>query len=233
MSTLGNIVWLIFGGLIAALGYMIGGLLLCIICRGIPFEEVHQFRFADPRHVLAEVVEGQHAKVLFAFILLTWLADPFRLGESTRPPDLALILTVTCLAIPFAKQISNSSALRSSLCRTTIAQKPLRNAGDRPGLFLQPPSVWKPLQKTPLVSDSPQNSFTLSPSARLRMIRRAWELSKKPAVGSSTDSFNGSLPVASQLSYITTSFGPLRLFLLPKCPCRDIGRNYQMAVSET
>lgn len=37
MSTLGNIVWLIFGGLITALGYMLGGLILCITIIGIPF----------------------------------------------------------------------------------------------------------------------------------------------------------------------------------------------------
>ena len=37
MSTLGNVVWLIFGGFLAALGYIIGGLLLCITVVGIPF----------------------------------------------------------------------------------------------------------------------------------------------------------------------------------------------------
>jgi uncharacterized membrane protein YccF (DUF307 family) len=33
----GNIIWLVFGGLIAALGYFIGGLVLCITVVGIPF----------------------------------------------------------------------------------------------------------------------------------------------------------------------------------------------------
>ena len=37
MSLLGNIVWLIFGGLIAGLGYIIGGLALCLTIVGIPF----------------------------------------------------------------------------------------------------------------------------------------------------------------------------------------------------
>jgi len=37
MSLLGNILWLIFGGLIAGLGYIVGGLLLCLTVVGIPF----------------------------------------------------------------------------------------------------------------------------------------------------------------------------------------------------
>ncbi len=37
MSFLGNIIWLIFGGLIAGVGYILGGLLLCLTIVGIPF----------------------------------------------------------------------------------------------------------------------------------------------------------------------------------------------------
>lgn len=37
MNFLGNIIWLIFGGLIAALGYLIGGFVLCITIFGIPW----------------------------------------------------------------------------------------------------------------------------------------------------------------------------------------------------
>lgn len=37
MNLLGNIIWLIFGGLAAALGYFFGGLLLCITIIGIPW----------------------------------------------------------------------------------------------------------------------------------------------------------------------------------------------------
>ncbi len=36
-NLLGNIIWLIFGGFIAALGYFIGGLVLCLTVIGIPF----------------------------------------------------------------------------------------------------------------------------------------------------------------------------------------------------
>ncbi|WP_145263502.1 YccF domain-containing protein [Planctomycetes bacterium Pan216] len=37
MSCLGNILWLIFGGLFAGLGYILGGLILCLTIIGIPF----------------------------------------------------------------------------------------------------------------------------------------------------------------------------------------------------
>ena len=37
MNFLGNLIWLIFGGLFAALGYFFGGIVLCLTIVGIPF----------------------------------------------------------------------------------------------------------------------------------------------------------------------------------------------------
>jgi uncharacterized membrane protein YccF (DUF307 family) len=37
MSLLGNILWLVFGGFVAGLGYLLGGVLLCVTIVGIPF----------------------------------------------------------------------------------------------------------------------------------------------------------------------------------------------------
>jgi uncharacterized membrane protein YccF (DUF307 family) len=37
MNFLGNLIWLIFGGFFAALGYFFGGIILCITVIGIPF----------------------------------------------------------------------------------------------------------------------------------------------------------------------------------------------------
>ena len=37
MKLLGNLIWLIFGGFAAALGYFFGGLILCITIIGIPW----------------------------------------------------------------------------------------------------------------------------------------------------------------------------------------------------
>ncbi|MEO1088857.1 MAG: YccF domain-containing protein, partial [Acidobacteriota bacterium] len=37
MALIGNIIWLIFGGLLSGLAYILGGLLLCLTIIGIPF----------------------------------------------------------------------------------------------------------------------------------------------------------------------------------------------------
>jgi uncharacterized membrane protein YccF (DUF307 family) len=37
MNVLGNVLWIIFGGLELALGYFVGGILLCVTIVGIPF----------------------------------------------------------------------------------------------------------------------------------------------------------------------------------------------------
>ena len=37
MNLFGNIIWLVFGGLLAALGYFIGGIVLCVTIIGIPW----------------------------------------------------------------------------------------------------------------------------------------------------------------------------------------------------
>jgi uncharacterized membrane protein YccF (DUF307 family) len=37
LNLIGNLVWLVFGGLISAIGYFIGGLVLCCTIIGIPF----------------------------------------------------------------------------------------------------------------------------------------------------------------------------------------------------
>ena len=41
MKTLGNIIWVIFGGLHIALEYFIAGLILMIAIIGIPFGKMH------------------------------------------------------------------------------------------------------------------------------------------------------------------------------------------------
>ncbi len=46
MRTLGNIIWLVFGGLLASIGWFISGILLCITIIGIPFG-VQCFKIAN------------------------------------------------------------------------------------------------------------------------------------------------------------------------------------------
>ena len=37
MNLIGNILWVVFGGILLSLGYIFGGLLLCLTIVGIPF----------------------------------------------------------------------------------------------------------------------------------------------------------------------------------------------------
>ena len=37
MKFIGNIIWIVFGGLLVSLGYLLGGLVLCLTIVGIPF----------------------------------------------------------------------------------------------------------------------------------------------------------------------------------------------------
>ena len=105
MSTLGNIIWLVFGGLIAALGYLIGGLLLCLTVVGIPFGlQSIKIGVATLAPFGKEVVDGQNAnstlRVLFNLIWLILFGWEIALAHLIS----ALVLTVTVVGIPFAKQ---------------------------------------------------------------------------------------------------------------------------------
>ncbi len=105
MSTLGNVVWLIFGGFLAALGYIIGGLLLCITVVGIPFGlQSMKIGIAILAPFGREVVEESQAnstlRILFNVLWLVLFGWEIALAHLLS----ALILTITVVGIPFAKQ---------------------------------------------------------------------------------------------------------------------------------
>jgi uncharacterized membrane protein YccF (DUF307 family) len=105
MSLLGNILWLIFGGLIAGLGYIIGGLVLCLTIIGIPFGiQSIKLGFATFAPFGKEVVERQDANSPLRLIFnLLWI---ILFGWEIAVAHLiaALILVITIIGIPFAKQ---------------------------------------------------------------------------------------------------------------------------------
>ncbi|MBX3050457.1 MAG: YccF domain-containing protein [Caldilineaceae bacterium] len=105
MSTLGNLIWLIFGGLIAALGYIIAGLLLCLTIVGIPFGmQSVKIGIASLAPFGKEVVEVERAnstlRVLFNIIWLVLFGWEIALAHLLS----ALVLFITIIGIPFAKQ---------------------------------------------------------------------------------------------------------------------------------
>jgi uncharacterized membrane protein YccF (DUF307 family) len=105
MSLIGNVIWLIFGGLIAGLGYIIGGILLCLTIIGIPFGlQAMQLGVATLAPFGKEVVQGARREgcIVLVFDVL-WLV---LFGWEIALAHLAgaLILTITIIGIPFAKQ---------------------------------------------------------------------------------------------------------------------------------
>lgn len=105
MSTLGNLIWLIFGGLIAALGYIIAGLLLCLTIVGIPFGmQSVKIGVASLTPFGKEVVEVDNAnsalRVIFNIVWLVLFGWEIAIAHLLS----ALVLFITIIGIPFAKQ---------------------------------------------------------------------------------------------------------------------------------
>ena len=104
MSTLGNVVWLIFGGLLTALGYIIGGLALCITIVGIPFGlQSMKIGVATLAPFGKEVVETSEAnsalRIIFNLVWLVLFGWEIALAHLLS----ALILTITIVGIPLCQ----------------------------------------------------------------------------------------------------------------------------------
>ena len=105
MSCLGNIIWLIFGGFLAGLGYIVGGLLLCLTIIGIPFGiQSIKLGVATFAPFGKEVVPGQRAggflPLVFDVLWIVLFGWEIALAHLIS----AAILAITIIGIPFAKQ---------------------------------------------------------------------------------------------------------------------------------
>ncbi len=105
MSFLGNILWLIFGGIIAGIGYILGGLLLCLTIIGIPFGmKSIRLGFATLAPFGKEVVEedssGSFLQLLFNIIWVIAFGWEIAIAHLVS----GLILAVTIVGLPFARQ---------------------------------------------------------------------------------------------------------------------------------
>jgi uncharacterized membrane protein YccF (DUF307 family) len=105
MSFIGNLLWLIFGGLIAGLGYIVGGFLLCLTIIGIPFgRQAIKIGFATLTPFGKQVIEHENANSPLRIIFnLIWLLL-FGWGIAVAHAIHALVLAVTIIGIPFAIQ---------------------------------------------------------------------------------------------------------------------------------
>lgn len=105
MSFVGNVIWLIFGGLLAGLGYILGGLLLCLTIIGIPFGvQSIKLGVATFAPFGKEVVELPKAnsvgRLIFNIIWLLLFGWEIALAHAGS----ALLLAITIIGIPFAVQ---------------------------------------------------------------------------------------------------------------------------------
>lgn len=105
MSLLGNIIWIIFGGFVSWLFYMVAGLVMCVTIVGIPFG-LMAFRigFATLAPFGKELVELPNANSPLRIIFnLLWL---FLFGWGIALSHLlwAVLLALTIIGLPFAKQ---------------------------------------------------------------------------------------------------------------------------------
>ena len=105
MSLLGNLLWLVFGGLIAGLGYILGGIALCLTIIGIPFGlQSIKLGFAVFAPFGKDVVELNNANgplnVVFNVIWIVLFGWPIAMAHLTS----ALVCAVTIIGIPFSVQ---------------------------------------------------------------------------------------------------------------------------------
>ncbi|MBV6645954.1 MAG: YccF domain-containing protein [Cyclobacteriaceae bacterium] len=125
MKTLGNIVWLVFGGILVAIEYLVASLLLFISIIGIPFG-IQTLKMAG----LAlwpfgkEVKAGERASgCLWIIMNIVWiLIGGFWI--SITHLVFAILLAITIIGIPFAQQHVKLAALALTPFGRDIISKP-------------------------------------------------------------------------------------------------------------
>ena len=105
MTTLGNIVFFIFGGFLIFIGYVLGGILLCLTIVGIPFG-LMCFRLAGA--VIApfgrEIQQTEPPGGMLAMIMnIIWIILP-GLELAVMHLVLALFFALTIVGFPIAVQ---------------------------------------------------------------------------------------------------------------------------------
>ncbi len=105
MSLLGNILWILFGGLLSAIGYFLGGLVLCLTIVGIPFG-LQAFRQAGAvlapfgKDVVAVPNERGALGAVFNLLWIIFFGWEIAIAHLAS----ALLCAITIIGIPFAVQ---------------------------------------------------------------------------------------------------------------------------------
>jgi uncharacterized membrane protein YccF (DUF307 family) len=105
MSLLGNIIWLIFGGFVSGLGYIIGGLTLCLTIVGIPFgwQNIKLGVATMTPFGRKQVISPDYSSTINTILNVVWL---LLFGWEIALSHLlhGIILAITIIGLPFAKQ---------------------------------------------------------------------------------------------------------------------------------
>ncbi len=105
MNLIGNILWLIFGGFLSGMGYILGGLLLCLTLVGIPFGiQAIKLGFCTFAPFGKEIVERRDAnsplRIVFNLLWIVLFGWEIAVSHLLHAGFLAL----TIIGIPFALQ---------------------------------------------------------------------------------------------------------------------------------
>lgn len=105
MSCFGNFIWMVFGGLIAGLGYILGGLLICLTIIGIPIgKQAIKLGIATMSPFGREIVPTEEAgEPTIVIVNIIW-AVLFGWEIAVAHFLSGIILGITMVGIPFAKQ---------------------------------------------------------------------------------------------------------------------------------
>ena len=104
VSLLGNLIWLVFGGLIVSLAYILFGAVLCLTIVGIPFGlQAMRLGVATLAPFGKTVMSRRRQSTLGILFDVIWI---ILFGWEIAMAHLvsALILAITIVGLPFAKQ---------------------------------------------------------------------------------------------------------------------------------
>lgn len=105
MTLLGNIIWLIFGGFVSGVGYILGGLTLCLTIVGIPFgwQTIKLGVATMTPFGKKDIVSPDYSNPVNTIFNVIWL---LLFGWEIALSHLlhGLILAITIIGLPFAKQ---------------------------------------------------------------------------------------------------------------------------------
>ena len=101
MSLLGNILWLIFGGFLSGISWIIAGCLCCITVIGIPLG-LQCFKFAGLAFCPfgKQVIYGGGFSLLANIIWLIFIGIEMAVAHAL----VGILLCITIIGIPFGKQ---------------------------------------------------------------------------------------------------------------------------------